>query len=512
MTALHTHDEQLLSELLAGLTGPGAQPTLSVGIVGSETHAPQPPAHCLQTCLGGDATASPTLGCAFLKAALAGRIAPDELNNDRCDRGYQVAGQPTAVSGGTAVLLTIEGQVPNAAAPVGAADLIKHLENVGRVLTRMDQLAEENAGFANEVLQNYEQLNLIFDLTQQIAQVTDAEQIEKLLLQRVGGLLHVESVAVVSPSDELRVFAVGPDGRPGTPPMELERLQDAIASTRAKREVQVLDVDGRPAIVGPLVRLDDQVHVVFTARSTEQDEFSSGDMLLTESILAFGGQIISNTELHERMRKMSLEVTRAMVAAIDKKDHYTSGHSERVGFLTRITAAELGLSPSEQETMEWAALLHDVGKIGIPEEILCKPGKLTEEEFEIIKQHPRMGYEILKPIAIMETILDGVLSHHEYPDGSGYPDGLSGDQIPLIARIIHVADTFDALTSTRAYRRAFSMDKAVEIIMGEADVRTDRKVAEAFFRAFDRYRESDPGDYEQRFTMLHERECENAGV
>jgi hypothetical protein len=356
MTAPHANDERLLSELLAGLTGPGAQPTLSVGIVGSETHAPQPPAHCLQSCLGGDANASPTLGCAFLKAALAGRIAPEELNDDRCDRGYQVAGQPTAVSGGTAVLLTIEGQVPNASAPVGAADLLKHLDNVGRVLTRMDQLAEENAGFANEVLQNYEQLNLIFDLTQQIAQVTDAEQIEQLLLQRVGGLLHVESVAVVSPDDELRTFAVVPGGSPGaSPPVELERLRAAIVSTRAKREVQVLDVDGQPVIVGPLVRLDDQVHVVFAAHAVGQGEFSAGDMLLTESILAFGGQIISNTELHERMRQMSLEVTRAMVAAIDKKDHYTSGHSERVGFLTRMTAAELGLSPSEQETMEWAA-------------------------------------------------------------------------------------------------------------------------------------------------------------
>jgi HD-GYP domain-containing protein (c-di-GMP phosphodiesterase class II) len=123
-----------------------------------------------------------------------------------------------------------------------------------------------------------------------------------------------------------------------------------------------------------------------------------------------------------------------------------------------------------------------------------------------------MGYEILQPIASLEMILDGVLYHHEYPDGSGYPEGLSGDEIPLVARIIHVADTFDALTSTRSYRKAFSIEKAVEIIMGEADVRTDRKVAEAFFRAFDRYRESDPIDFEQRFTMLHERECENAGV
>jgi HD-GYP domain-containing protein (c-di-GMP phosphodiesterase class II) len=218
-----------------------------------------------------------------------------------------------------------------------------------------------------------------------------------------------------------------------------------------------------------------------------------------DSVLAFGGQIISNSELHERLRRMSIEVTRALIAAIDKKDHYTSNHSERGGFLTRLTAQELGVPLEEQQYMEWAGLLHDVGKIGIPEEILCKPGKLTEAEFAIIREHPRMGYEILQPIRSFKHVLDGVLYHHEYPDGSGYPEGLKGEEIPLVARIIHVVDTFDALTSTRAYRKAFTVDRALEMIRAEMGRRIDGPVAEAFFRALDRFRREQPAQFAQLF-------------
>ncbi len=156
--------------------------------------------------------------------------------------------------------------------------------------------------------------------------------------------------------------------------------------------------------------------------------------------------------------------------------------------------------------MEWAGLLHDVGKIGIPEEILCKPGKLSPEEFAVIKEHPRMGCEILQPIASLSVILDGVLYHHEYPDGSGYPEGLRGDDIPLVARIVHVVDTFDALTSSRPYRTAFSLKQAIEIMQAEKGRRSDAEVTDAFFRAFEEYRRNHPTDFAARFPHLAHQE------
>ncbi|MEW6252983.1 MAG: HD-GYP domain-containing protein, partial [Planctomycetota bacterium] len=376
------------------------------------------------------------------------------------------------------------------------------LDAAARLVQRIGQLVEENSGFANEVLQNYEQLNLIFDLTQQIAHVTDAQVIERLLLQRVARLLQARTLLLVTSGGTVQLHETGerspaPAGAVA-PPALLPAVSEAVDFVRRTRQVRVVAAaEGRQVIAGPLVRLDERVDVIVAERAREA--YSAGDMMLVESMLSFGGQIISNTELHERLRRMSLEVTRAMVAAIDKKDHYTSGHSERGGFLTRLTAQQMGLSPAEQQTMEWAGLLHDIGKIGIPEEILCKPGKLTPEEFERIKQHPRMGYEILKPIASFEMVLDGVLHHHEYPDGSGYPDGLKGDAIPLVARIIHVVDTFDALTSTRAYRQAFSVDKALEIIAQEKGRRIDPQAADAFFAALAAYRGAEPADFAVRF-------------
>lgn len=506
--------EQLLQDFVGGFSSPADSSALSVGLVGSDAYAPQPPAHCLRTCLGGDPNAIAERGCKFLQEAAAGRVAEASLEEGCCPQGYKVVSQLAAVGGGSAVMLSIEGRpvsgLPGENDGVGGNGengdhLMMHLTNVSRLLERVDQVVAENTGFAEEVLQNYEQLNLIFDLTQQIAAVTDAQGIEKMLLQRVGQLIGAVTVHVAYQDGRWGRYD-GADGRRSDdlPESIDEEVAAAAEIVRQQRQVHVATLQGQPLIAGPLHRLDNQVDAVLVLRPPGAEPYSSGDMMMLESLLTFGGQIISNTELHERLRQMSLEVTRAMVAAIDKKDHYTSGHSERVGFLTRLTAEELGVPPAEVQIMEWAGLLHDVGKIGIPEEILCKPGKLTAEEFEIIKRHPEMGYEILNPIASMQVVVDGVLYHHEYPDGSGYPEGRRGDDIPLVARIIHVADTFDALTSTRSYRRAFSVEKAFEIISSEKGVRIDADVADAFVRAFNRYREENADEFHERFSAVRE--------
>ncbi len=588
---------RLVQDLLRGLSTAVRDAPRSLGLVGAVRLPAQPPEHCLRACLGGDPQAVAARGCPFLRLAARGQIEPSELCDGRCAQGFAVAAQRAIVGEESAVIVTVAGpwpptpQLPGPDSPrdaqvapgdslwradrlgstklrqtePGPADgqtLLGELDAATRLVQRVGQLLAENSGFANEVLQTYEQLNLIFDLTQQISQVTDLAAIEGLLLKRVARLLAAETVCVVGGDGRCRAHGrggreaelrgpqadrreaelrgplpgglgatqlpltepgssgsrrAGP-GAPGAAPgseacattiagTNAAALGAAVDLVRRTRHVQVAWAGLRQMIAGPLVRLDDQVDVVLAARAPAGPGFASGDMMLFESVLAFGGQIISNTELHERLRRMSLEVTRALVAAIDKKDHYTSGHSERGGFLTRLTAQELGVPATQVETMEWAGLLHDIGKIGIPEEILCKPGKLTPEEFDVIKQHPRMGAEILQPIASLRVVLDGVLYHHEYPDGTGYPEGLKGEAIPLVARIIHVVDTFDALTSTRSYRQAFSVTKAFQIIREEKGRRIDAEAAEAFIRAFEQYRATNPADYAVRFAHLREREA-----
>jgi HD-GYP domain-containing protein (c-di-GMP phosphodiesterase class II) len=500
-------DESLLHDLVGGLSLPGPDATVSVGIVGSRAHPPQPPAHCLRACLGGDPNAIATHGCAFLKAAAAGTAAAGSLPEGRCEKGYRAAAQQTVLGGGAAILCTLEGAQHAGMPQLGGADLIRHLDAVSRLVQGVDRILAENAGFADEVLQNYEQLNLIFDLTQQIAQVTDVVEIERILIQRVARLVEAERACIVTPADEYHAYEVAGESiscAAEPPQLPVAQLRELVDGIRHTRQVQVSAAGNWQVIAGPLVRLDDSVHVIIAARQSGAHAFTAGDMMALESVLAFGGQIISNSELHERLRRMSMEVTRALVAAIDKKDHYTSGHSERGGFLARLTAQEMGLPVSELQNIEWAGLLHDVGKIGIPEDILCKPGKLTNEEFDVIKQHPRMGYEILQPIGSFQMVLDGVLYHHEYPDGSGYPEGLVGDEIPVVARIIHVVDTFDALTSTRSYRKAFSIEKACDIIREDKGTRIDAEAAEAFFRALETYMTTEPEDFTARFPCASE--------
>ncbi len=206
----------------------------------------------------------------------------------------------------------------------------------------------------------------------------------------------------------------------------------------------------------------------------------------------------------QRLRGTALEVTRALVAAVDQKDHYARGHSERVSFLSRLVGRELGLSPAEQQDLEWAGLLHDVGKIRIPEVVLGKPGRLTLDEFDQIKRHPQLGYDILKLVTAFERALADILHHHEQPDGGGYPRGLRGDAIPVGARIIHVVDTFDALTSTRSYRAAFAFDKACEIMRQDVGTRLDPDATQAFLRVLDTCGQYDADGSAARFIAQRE--------
>ena len=156
----------------------------------------------------------------------------------------------------------------------------------------------------------------------------------------------------------------------------------------------------------------------------------------------------------------------AQGAAIDAKDPYTRGHSQRVAILSRDLAAAIGLPENFVRTAHLAGLVHDIGKIGVPEAVLCKAGRLDDEEFALIRQHPQTGYRILKDIPQIRDLLPGVLCHHEAWNGSGYPAGLAQDEIPLLARIVAICDSFDAMSSSRTYRAAMPREEVL------AEIRT----------------------------------------
>jgi len=182
-------------------------------------------------------------------------------------------------------------------------------------------------------------------------------------------------------------------------------------------------------------------------------------------------------------RELFIGTVKGLAAAIDGKDPYTRGHSERVSRISVAIAQRLGLADDECERIRISALLHDVGKIAIDDNILKKPSALTDDEFLVMKQHPQKGYKIMSQIRAMKEFLPGMYMHHEMVNGQGYPQGLKDDEIPLMAKIVAVADTFDAMTTDRPYQQAMKFEDAVARIQSFVDTRYDAKVVAAFAAA-----------------------------
>ena len=194
-------------------------------------------------------------------------------------------------------------------------------------------------------------------------------------------------------------------------------------------------------------------------------------------------------ELYAKMRKVYLDTIRALAAAIDAKDPYTKGHSERVSKNAVALAQEMNLSDQEIENIEYSALLHDVGKIGIADSILGKKGKLTDWEYKKIKEHSVMGANIIEPVDFLKNSYKAIYHHHEKYNGNGYPDGIKEEEIPLSARIIAVADACDAMGSDRPYRKKLSKDKIIKEIKEQSGKQFDPKVVKAFLAIFEREKE-----------------------
>jgi putative nucleotidyltransferase with HDIG domain/PAS domain S-box-containing protein len=200
---------------------------------------------------------------------------------------------------------------------------------------------------------------------------------------------------------------------------------------------------------------------------------------------AVGIDITEQKHAEESLQELFMGLVMAMVNALDAKSQWTRGHSERVALYAEEIAKKLGMENNEMKTLRLASLLHDIGKIGTYDYLLDKPTKLTYDEFAIVKKHPIQGVKILKGIHQLKDILPLIRHHHERIDGKGYPDGLSGDNIPLGAKIIHIADSFDAMTADRPYREGLSRELSIAELMRCAGTQFDPKILEAFLKVLD---------------------------
>lgn len=404
---------------------------------------------------------------------------------------------PAQWEAGTMLAIPVENSVVLAHLPQGdGRALWKSL-----CLTRDDLVARASAAvllkdFSGKLIQSYEETYTLFRVMRLLASAAAPIQQINMVCRNVQQTLPFRWVAVAFRDhdkviDELRGQLIIEGDIQG----KREILQRCITSM-----VQSSDHDGwtrvlSPAdnelaahlgaeIVGDPITYDGAVIGLILAgnKTGPEGDIASPEMQFIDALADFLGTFHENIARFSEQRSMSMGTLHALTAAIDAKDRYTCGHSERVAFLSQCIARELGIGPEQCERIRIAGLVHDVGKIGVPESILCKPGKLTDEEFTAIKRHPEIGYNILQGISLLGDTLPGVLHHHERWDGRGYPHGLRGSDIPHIARIIGLADTFDAMSSSRSYRPALARPLVLSEISRCAGAQFDPQIVQAFSR------------------------------
>jgi pSer/pThr/pTyr-binding forkhead associated (FHA) protein len=343
----------------------------------------------------------------------------------------------------------------------------------------------------------------------------DIEDLNKLMESVISLLLEV------IPSSRGYIFLLGEDT--GTPLLHVRRaptpfdknsqiiINEAILNTAIARRESILAhtalISERPdtgseqfdsavisAICAPMTSRDTVLGFIYLDTWEPSNTYSSGDLTLLAAMTSKVATMVENGRLYQNLRNLFYNTIETLIRTMQAKDKYTSGHSTRVSRFSLLIAEKLGLNSKEKHQLYLASVLHDIGKIGLPDKLLLRPGKLTEEEMELVKKHPAFGVSMIKSLGEMQEIVPLILHHHEALDGSGYPDGLKGEEIPLMSRIVAVADTYDAITSDRPYRKGRSREEAVQELKRVAGTKLDPRVVNAFLEVL---REISP---EQRST------------
>lgn len=261
--------------------------------------------------------------------------------------------------------------------------------------------------------------------------------------------------------------------------VQRSKIENASANSDYTKLLAEMDMV-KAAIAIPIFVKGNLKGVLLLGEKLSEEQYNKEDVNMLTTLADEAGIAIDNAQLYETQKKTYLETVQALAQAIEASDEYTRGHSDRVTKIAIQIARELKLGRTLIDVLKIACILHDVGKIGIIKEVLNKPGKLNDSEFNIIRMHPALGEQIITPVAFLTPIRPIVRHHHERFDGRGYPDGLKGENIPYLSRIIAVADTYDAMTSERPYRPALSEDIALAEIRKCSGTQFDPEVVKAF--------------------------------
>ncbi|MCP3904430.1 MAG: HD-GYP domain-containing protein [Planctomycetes bacterium] len=361
-------------------------------------------------------------------------------------------------------------------------------------MLRVDDDTHTISTFSKQLIESYEQMSLLYRVGELMNDLSDPKGFVNMACELLLTTLEFQWIAVRFSSltalgrgliNELILTGQIPCSH-----TRYDRLAGEIVSQRdadARPEVleeatsELARIVGSEVFVNPLLCDSQLAGVVIAGSKNDPDpHVSSNDMQLISATADFMGAFLHNSSMYSEQRTTFLGIINALSASIDAKDQYTRGHSERVAHLASKLSRAIGMNDEQAERVRLAGVLHDMGKIGVPEAVLLKPGRLTDEEFEAIKKHPTIGYNILKDIEPLQDVLPGVLYHHERWDGGGYPQGLRGSRIPLIGRILAVADAFDAMSSDRAYRPRIARETVLREMQLGAGAQWDHELVKVF--------------------------------
>lgn len=345
------------------------------------------------------------------------------------------------------------------------------LHSILAILQREQEMRETS----DEMLELSKQLTFLFGVARATIGVTKIEQLCRIILREISKAIGADCAFLHMTVEQEQKL------EPALHNLSLEDLRDIEARDSfrqcSKDQTIIFSLeDGTSTLLSPIRGRDGQLGYLAFFRESSRSFFTSYEKKFVRIIESIISPTVQTIILYGNLQDLYLNTVKALAAAIDAKDEYTHGHSYRVAKYSMAIGKEMELEEKQLTDLEVAAYMHDLGKIGVEESILCKPDKLTKEEFESVKQHPVLTNRILTPIRLPDFIMEGAVMHHERLDGSGYPYGLRGDQIPLFARIIAVADVFDALTSTRPYRSAMTVEKALGVIREETYTCYDPKI------------------------------------
>jgi HD-GYP domain-containing protein (c-di-GMP phosphodiesterase class II) len=333
----------------------------------------------------------------------------------------------------------------------------------------------------NEMLQLSEQLHFLLNLANKVIGLHDLKTYSTVILEEVSGAIAADFAFVHTDGKRARKLNVT---RNVTAEQAHQvRLDQSFQSAAKDRTVIFPLDDGTSTLLAPIKEKAGQIGYMAFFKTKEKRFFTSYEKNFVTIIDNIISPTMESLRLYDSLHELYLNTVKALAAAIDAKDEYTHGHSFRVAKYSVAIGKQMNVGPQELTDLEIAAYMHDLGKIGIPEDILGKPGKLTSEEFDQIKKHPVLTNKILEPIDLPKVIVDAAVQHHERLDGRGYPLGLAGDDISSFAKIIAVADVFDALTSSRPYRDAMTVEKALGILCEGIDKEFARNVVAALVSA-----------------------------